>query len=216
MTVIINATFAPGGDADKSFANAAEALLRGLGLTIHATTTPDGHMVITAHQSASDVPAEITPSTPELTIDLPADSVIAASENPQEVPTLEQGVVVLKNLSSACLVPFSVDRMLPATVLKVQDLSSTGELISFSYSGMSFKMPPTRGYSRTTGVDVRNNAPEYTYMSIRLLVDFVGTNSDIQPILFKIVQCDDGEASCVVFGQDVASLVDEIMVKKFA
>jgi len=208
-TVTISARFVSG---ENNFATAAEALLKGMGLRVNSTSTDNGDVFITADQSDIDLPGAKGPSVdlppgPEITIAIPGADDIAASENPPVVPST--GEVSLKNLSSACAVPFTVDESLKCSVLRVNELSpSPSNPVSFSYCGMSFKLPAEK-----PGADVCNESPEYFDTSIRSMVEFVGTNSDNQPILFKLVPCSEGDSCSVVFGSDVVKLVGEIMAK---
>src|SRR5271154_5751167 len=108
-TITVSANFVSGED---SFTKAVEALLKGMGLRVQSLSTDSGHVFITADQSdielpgAKGPPADL-PSGPELTIAIPAADVIASSEKLPTAPYT--GEVSLKNLSSVCAVPFTVD-----------------------------------------------------------------------------------------------------------
>jgi hypothetical protein len=216
-TVVVSAHF---HTREEEFATAVEALLRDMGAKVdkiqnlHGTIailgtdmTPKGMdaplplpLPIPAPTDAVEVDLPSVEDT-EMTVAIAPSDTIAMSEPPPPVaPISSTGEVVLKNLSSVCAVPFCVDTSVPTSSLKVQGLSKIGDVLTFNYCSMSFKMPA----EPPAGNPVRNTNPQYTDHSIRTMVDIVGKNADLIPVLLQLV---DGPESCVVFGADLADVV---------
>jgi len=220
-TVLISAQFIAG---ENNFATAAEALLKGMGLKVGTILGDDGSISIIANQEDKQlmmppipppvIVPEITPEETEITIAMPAADTIAAAADtsePKKPEVINQisGQVALKSLSSSCLVPFIVDPLAQVSMLKVQGLSVSEGQIAFSYCGMSFKLTA----EAPRGMPVCNTNPEYTETSIRSMVEFIGGKSDLQPVLFKVVNALPEMECSVVFGGDMVNLVTQIMEK---
>lgn len=216
------------------FEQKLENLLRSYGACINVLTAADGHKLIRAYREVEPA-VEVTPnvdvtaavSAIELPSELPPPPVELPPEPPIEVPQLDtipveipavepvtpvpvapcSGQVYLKDLSTACSVQFTVDTSLECSELKVERLMVVGDYATFAYCGLTFNVPVATSASGS----VINNNPQYVG-SIRTLCEFVESDADLQPILFKLVEAHENNC-CVVFGSDVADIVTRIMEK---
>ncbi len=217
-TVLICAHF---HTREEDFAAAVEALLREMGAKVdkfqnlHGTITILGTDMSPHPPKTMDVeiplaPAPAAAEETEITVGIAPTDAVAVAAPPVPSPAPLVGEVCLKNLSSVCAVPFRVDANLKCTELKVQDLqlSPDADQVAFSYCSMTFKLPVEK-----PGANVCNVNPEYAGVQIRSMVEFVGhSNLDLLPVLFKLVEATEG-GSCVVFGQDCTSQVDNIIAR---
>jgi hypothetical protein len=220
-TVVVSAHF---HTREEEFALAVEALLRDMGAKVDKIQNLHGTIAIlgtdmSPKSDSSPMPAIELPDLPtpavavelpsteetEMTVAIAPSDTIAMSEPVSPPAAPSTGEVILKNLSSVCAVPFSVDDSVPTSQLKVQGLSQIGDLLTFNYCSMSFKMPA----EKPVGNPVRNTNPQYSDKTIRTMVDIVGKNADLIPVLLQLV---DGPESCVVFGADLADIVGDVAV----
>ena len=214
-TVLICAHF---HTREEDFAVAVEALLREMGAKVdkfqnlHGTITILGTDMSPHPPKTVDVEIPLAPaeSGPEITVGIAAADTVAVASPPVPSPTPPTGEVCLKNLSSVCAVPFRIDSSMKCTELKVQDLqlSPDADQVAFSYCSMTFKLPVEKMGSNVCNVD-----PEYGGAQIRSMVELMGhSNLDLLPVLFKLVEATEG-GNCVVFGQDVATQIEQIIAR---
>jgi hypothetical protein len=188
---------------ERNFLQAVEALLRGLDADVAQFVGQNGVVMTSAQRlpppelppPATDAPAVQTAVEPETaTTDLPV------------VPTSPPSEVEIKNLSSVCTIPFSFDTSLPCSELYVQKLASLGESVAFDYCSMSYKFPVEKAVGESV---ICNKDPQFTPTSIRALADF-RNGANALSLLLKLTE---GDNCHVVFGQDAADMVKQVMEK---
>lgn len=213
-TVIISAHFDSG---ENTFADAAESMLRGMGATVSRTVGIDGIAVFSCRKDVAVTPSEPDHNTPveqsscepesptELVVNITDSDVVTLTEpvaEPQPDTCNIECQAILKNLSSMCAVQAKIDSTYNISLLSVKKLQVCDDYAIFSYCDMSFRLPIEK-----TIVNVCNINPIIYpgIPSIRCMVQIVGSESDLVPVLFQLIDTD-GEC-CAIFGNDTSAVI---------
>lgn len=237
MEILVSANLS--ADIASDFEKSVIEFLRSRGASVNVFNSDDYTMIRSStanHQTVphpaevpepnvsdapQDLPEPVEQNSPQdLAIELPLN--LASSEDPadnstsDEIPsqptvpvTPLEGEVCLRDLSSLYAVPFSVDLNKQFTELKVKELSDLGDHVSFVYCGLVFKFPVPPSIN-----GIVNSPVPPSSMSVRAMVEFVGSSIDLQPVLFNLVECAENESHCVVFGADMIEVVSSAIEKK--
>jgi hypothetical protein len=148
--------------------------------------------------SPMDLPPEIVPSDEQ---QLPPEMTVTLDAGCQ--PEIVNGrPVVIRSLSTAYSVGTTVCTELATSELRVDDVQQSDYFITFKYCELEFRFP------REVPGDcaVANNPPQYLHSSIRVVLGF--TDTDSISCLLNVKQKNPGETYGVVFGQDLAHIVN--------
>lgn len=160
-------------------------------------------------------PAPITlPTSPDPILPEPSMETVPAEEQPvpsEMAMTSDAGrqpeiisgrPVVIRSLSNAYSVGTTFWTDLDASELRVDEVQQTDYFITFKYCELEFRFP------REVPGDcaVSNNPPQYLHSSIRVVLGF--NDTDNISCLLNVKQKNPGETYGVVFGRDLAHIVN--------